>query len=184
MTDRRITERGFEVTGKVVQTGLQTSQVVATRVLTLYPWRLIVPTAAFVAVFAFVVSVGQRGDLRFYQAAATIIVVLVLSLSMQGHFFVLKEVGSPPDWVERLGRWIHLAWVASARFSLIAILAYLGVGETAALYALATTSRTQFLLAVAGGAIASGFFAIGTLALLGEGQSTVEDPSPPTRPPS
>jgi hypothetical protein len=166
--DRALTERGLEVTGKVVQTGLQTGQVVVTRALKLYPWRLIVPTAVFVVVFAVVLSLGEVGDLRFYQASATIVVVLVLSLSTQANFFLLKALPAPPEWVQRLGRVFSLAWLASERFTVIAILGYLGVGEAAALYALATRTRSTLLLAVAAGAIASGFVAVGALALAGQ----------------
>ena len=48
------------------------------------------------------------------------------------------------------------------------VLAYLGLGEAAALHALATAAPQSILLAISAGAIASGFFAIGTVALLGQ----------------
>jgi hypothetical protein len=163
---------------------VQAGTVVVGRALTFYPWRLIVPTAAFIAVFAVVLSFGQRGDLRFYQAAATIIVVLVLSLSMQGHFFSLRALPGPPDWIARLGPRISSVWIASERFTVIGLLSYLGVGEAAALYALATGTLSAFLLSVAAAAIASGFFAIGTLALSGEEvqPALIAEPRPDSSP--
>jgi len=48
------------------------------------------------------------------------------------------------------------------------VLVYLGVGEAAALYAVATSAPQSILVAISAGAIASGFFAIGTIALLGQ----------------
>jgi hypothetical protein len=147
---------------------VQGSTIVVSRALTLYPLRLLVPTAAFIATLVIVIPLGQAGDLRFYQAAATIIVVLVLSLATQGHFFVLRELPAPPDWIARRGQRVNWLWRISEQFAAVGVLAYLGVGEAAALYALATSSPQSVLLAISSGAIASAFFAIGTIALLGQ----------------
>jgi uncharacterized membrane protein len=62
----------------------------------------------------------------------------------------------------------------------VGVLGYLGVGEAAALYALASNSPHGILLALSCGAIAAGFFAIGTIALLGE----IDTRRPATREPS
>lgn len=145
----------------------QGGTVVVSRALTLYPLRLIVPTAAFIATLLIVIPFGLSGDLRFYQAAATIIVVLVLSLATQGHFFVLRELPAPPEWIARRGRRVNWLWVTSEQFAAIGVLAYLGLGEAASLYALATSTPQSALLGISSGAIASAFFAIGTIALLG-----------------
>jgi hypothetical protein len=142
--------------------------MVVSRALTLYPLRLLVPTAAFIATVLIVAPLGHAGDLRFYQAAATIIVVLVLSLATQGHFFVLRELPPPPEWIARRGLRIRWLWAVSEQFAAVGVLAYLGVGEAAALYALASSSPHDILLALSSGAIAAGFFAIGTIALLGQ----------------
>jgi hypothetical protein len=55
-------------------TVVQTSTVVLSRAITLYPLRLLVPTAVFIATVVIVVGVGIPGNARFYQAAASIIV--------------------------------------------------------------------------------------------------------------
>jgi hypothetical protein len=151
----------------------QTDTVAVAHALTLYPLRLLVPTLAFIATLVIVIPFGQAGDLRFYQAAATIIVVLVLSLATQGHFFALRELPTPPDWILHRGRRLRWLWVTSERFAAIGVLSYLALGETAALYALATRSAHSVLLGVSSGAIASGFFAIGTIALLGRPSTAV-----------
>jgi hypothetical protein len=147
---------------------VQGGTIVVSRALTLYPLRLLVPSVVFIATLLIVVPFGLAGDLRFYQAAATIIVVLVLSLATQGHFFVLRELPPPPEWIARRGARLNWLWLASERFAAVGVLAYLGMGEAAALYALATRSPQSILLAVSAGAIASAFFAIGTIALLGQ----------------
>jgi hypothetical protein len=152
----------------LTSSAVQGGTVVVSRALTLYPLRLLVPTAAFIATLLIVIPLGQAGDLRFYQAAATIIVVLVLSLATQGHFFVLRELPEPPEWIARRGRRVNWVWLTSERFAAVGVLSYLGLGEAAALYALAARAPQSILLAVSAGAIASAFFAIGTIALLGQ----------------
>jgi hypothetical protein len=154
-----------------MQTGttvVQTGTVVLSRAITLYPLRLLVPTAAFVLTLVVVVGLGVPGDTRFYQAAATIIVVLVLSLATQGQFFRLDKLPPPPHWIVRLGRRGALIWTLSERLTALAILGYLGVGEGAALYALANGSGAALPLGLAAAAIASGFFAIGVTAVVGD----------------
>jgi hypothetical protein len=141
---------------------VQGGTFVVSRALTLYPLRLLVPTVAFVVTLLIVIPLGRAGDLRFYQAAATIIVVLVLSLATQGHFFVLRELPEPPQWIARRGQRLNWLWVTSERSAAVGVLVYLGLGEAAALYALATAAGQSILLAISAGAIASGFFAIGT----------------------
>jgi hypothetical protein len=155
---------------------VQGSAVVVSRALTLYPLRLFVPTVAFILAVLIVAPLGQAGDMRFYQAAATIIVVLVLSLATQGRFFVLRALPDPPEWIARRGPRVRWLWVVSEQFAAIGVLAYLGVGEGAALYALASGSAHGILLALSCGAIAAGFFAIGTISLLGQ----MDAPAPPS----
>jgi hypothetical protein len=155
----------------VVQTGaavVQTGTVVLNRAITLYPLRLLIPTAAFVVTLLVVVGLAVPGDTRFYQAAATIIVVLVLSLATQGHFFQLDKLPSPPPWIVRWGRRGAALWMLSERLTALAVLGYLGLGEGAALYALANGSGSSLLLGLSAAAIASAFFAIGVLAVIGE----------------
>lgn len=147
---------------------MQGSAIVVSRAFTLYPLRLLVPTVAFIVTVLIVAPLGQAGDMRFYQAAATIIVVLVLSLATQGHFFVLRALPDPPEWIARRGTRVRWLWRVSEQFAAVGVLGYLGVGEGAALYAIASSSPHGVLLAVSSGAIAAGFFAIGTIALLGE----------------
>jgi hypothetical protein len=147
---------------------VQGSAIVVSRTLTLYPLRLLVPTVAFIVAVLIVAPLGQAGDMRFYQAAATIIVVLVLSLATQGHFFVLRALPDPPEWIARRGPRVRWLWVISEQFAAVGVLGYLGVGEGGALYALASGSPHGILLALCCGAIAAGFFAIGTIALLGQ----------------
>jgi hypothetical protein len=154
-----------------MQTGtavVQTGTVVLSRAITLYPLRLLVPTAAFVVTLVVVVGLGVPGDTRFYQAAATIIVVLVLSLATQGQFFRLDKLPPPPPWIVRLGRRGALLWTLSERLTALAILGYLGLGEGAALYALANGSGSSLPLGLSAAAIASGFFAIGVTAVVGD----------------
>jgi hypothetical protein len=154
-----------------VQTGtvvVQTGTVVFSRAITLYPLRLLIPTAAFIVTLAVVVGFGVPGDTRFYQASATIIVVLVLSLATQGQFFRLDRLPPPPAWIVRLGRRGAALWTLSERLTALALLGYLGLGEGAALYALANGSGTVLLLGLSAAAIASAFFAIGVLAVLGD----------------
>ena len=155
----------------VVQTGtavVQTGTVVLSRAITLYPLRLLIPTAAFIVTLVVIVGIGVPGDTRFYQAAATIIVVLVLSLATQGQFFRLDKLPSPPPWIVRLGRRGAALWTLSARLTALALLAYLGLGEGAALYTLANGSGSSLLLGLSAAAMASGFFAIGVLAVVGD----------------
>ncbi len=152
----------------LTSTAVQGGTIVVGRALTLYPLRLLVPTVAFIATLLIVIPFNQAGDLRFYQAAATIIVVLVLSLATQGHFFVLRELPEPPEWIARRGRRVNWLWLISEQFAAVGVLGYLGLGEAAALYALASSAPQSILLAISAGAIASGFFAIGTIALLGQ----------------
>jgi len=82
---------------------VEVSSEIVSRAVTFYPLRLLIPTAAFLVTVVTVGELGKTGDLRFYQAAATIIVVLVLSLATQG-FFRLDKLPSPPPWIVRLGR--------------------------------------------------------------------------------
>jgi hypothetical protein len=151
---------------------VQTGTVVFSRAITLYPLRLLVPTAAFVVTLAVVVGFGVPGDTRFYQASATIIVVLVLSLATQGQFFRLDRLPPPPAWILRLGRRGAALWTLSERLTALALLGYLGLGEGAALYALANGSGSVLLLGLSAAAIASAFFAIGVLAVLGDPAAT------------
>jgi hypothetical protein len=172
-----------------VQTGtavVETGTVVLSRAITLYPLRLLIPTAAFIVTLVVIVGIGVPGDTRFYQAAATIIVVLVLSLATQGQFFRLDKLPSPPPWIVGLGRRGAALWTLSARLTALALLGYLGLGEGAALYTLANGSGSPLLLGLSAAAIASGFFAIGVLAVVGdpaaaelaEGQRSVTASSP------
>jgi hypothetical protein len=152
--------------------------------ITLYPLRLLVPTAVFIATVVIVVGVGIPGNARFYQAAATIIVVLVLSLATQGQFFRLDKLPPPPAWIVRLGRRGGMIWTLSERMTALAVLGYLGLGEGAAPYALANGSGSSPLLGLSAAAIASGFFAIGVLAVVGDpsmaqpGSPQANDPAP------
>jgi hypothetical protein len=165
---------------------VQTGTVVLSRAISLYPLRLLVPTAAFIVTLVVIVGIGVPGDTRFYQAAATIIVVLVLSLATQGQFFRLDKLPSPPPWIVRLGRRGAALWTLSARLTALALLGYLGLGEGAALYTLANGSGSALLLGLSAAAMASGFFAIGVLAVVGdpaaaelaEGQRSVAASSP------
>jgi hypothetical protein len=147
---------------------VQAGTVVLSRAITLYPLRLLIPTAAFILALVVVVGLGVPGDTRFYQAAATITVVLVLSLATQGQFFRLDKLPAPPPWIIRLGRRGALIWTLSERLTALAVLGYLGLGEGAALYALANGSGSSLLLGLSSAAIASGFFAIGVLAVVGD----------------
>src|ERR1700730_13867561 len=154
-----------------LQTGtavVQTGTVVLSRAITLYPLRLLIPAAAFVVTLIVIVGFGVPGDTRFYQAAATIIVVLVLSLATQGQFFRLDKLPSPPPWIVRLGRRGAAIWTLSERLTALAMLGYLGVGEGAALYSLANGSGSSLMLGLSAAAVASGFFAIGVLAVVGD----------------
>jgi hypothetical protein len=154
-----------------IQTGtavVQTGTVVLSRAITLYPLRLLIPAAAFIVTLVVIVGVGVPGDTRFYQAAATIIVVLVLSLATQGQFFRLDKLPSPPEWIVRLGRRGAAIWTLSERLTALAMLGYLGVGEGAALYSLANGSGTSLMLGLSSAAVASGFVAIGVLAVVGD----------------
>jgi hypothetical protein len=157
---------------------MQTGTVVLSRAITLYPLRLLIPTAAFIVTLVVVLPLGVAGDTRFYQAAATITVVLVLSLATQGQFFRLDKLPSPPAWIVRLGRRGALIWTLSERLTALAVLGYLGLGEGAALYALANGSGSSLLLGLSAAAIASGFFAIAALAVVGD-PSAAEPGSPP-----
>ncbi len=165
---------------------VQAGTVVLSRAISLYPLRLLVPTAAFIVTLIVIVGIGVPGDTRFYQAAATIIVVLVLSLATQGQFFRLDKLPSPPPWIVRLGRRGAALWTLSARLTALALLGYLGLGEGAALYTLANGSGSSLLLGLSAAAMASGFFAIGVLAVVGdpaaaelaEGQRSVTASSP------
>jgi hypothetical protein len=163
-------------TGTVaMQTGsavVQTGTVVLSRAITLYPLRLLIPTAAFIVTLVVIVGIGVPGDTRFYQAAATIIVVLVLSLATQGQFFRLDKLPSPPPWIVRLGRRGAAIWTLSEQLTALALLGYLGLGEGAALYTLANGSGSSLLLGLSAAAIASGFFAIGVLAVVGDPAAT------------
>jgi hypothetical protein len=165
---------------------VQTGTVVLSRAISLYPLRLLVPTAAFIMTLVVIVGIGVPGDTRFYQAAATIIVVLVLSLATQGQFFRLDKLPSPPPWIVRLGRRGAALWTLSARLTALALLGYLGLGEAAALYTLANGSGSALLLGLSAAAMASAFFAIGVLAVVGdpaaaelaEGQPSIAASSP------
>ncbi len=154
-------------------TVVQTGTVVLNRAITLYPLRLLIPTAAFVVTLVVVLGLGVAGDTRFYQAAATIIVVLVLSLATQGHFFRLDKLPPPPSWIVRLGRRGAMIWILSERMTALAVLGYLGLGEGAALYALANGGGSSLVLGLSAAAIASGFFAIGVLAVVGDPEVAV-----------
>jgi hypothetical protein len=154
-----------------MQTGsavVQTGTVVLSRAITLYPLRLLIPAAAFVVTVVVIAGIGVPGDTRFYQAASTIIVVLVLSLATQGQFFRLDKLPSPPPWIVRLGRRGAAIWILSERLTALAMLGYLGLGEGAALYSLANGSGSSLLLGLSAAAVASGFFAIGVLAVVGD----------------
>jgi hypothetical protein len=165
----------------VSTSAVQASTVIVSRAITLYPLRLLVPTAAFVVTLVIVLGVGASGEKSFYQAAATIIVVLVLSLATQG-FFRLDKLPSPPRWIVRLGRRGAALWLLSEQLTALAVLGYLGLGEGAALYALATASGSRLLLALVAAAIASGFFAIGVLAVVAD-RSPAEPAASPGQPP-
>ena len=167
-----------------VRTGttvVQTGTVVLSRAITLYPLRLLIPTAAFIVTLVVVTGLSVTGDTRFYQAASTIIVVLVLSLATQGQFFRLDKLPSPPQWIVRLGRRGAVIWTLSERLTALALLGYLGLGEGSALYALANGSGSWLLLGLSAAAIASGFVAIGVLAVVGDPSAAerAEVSSPP-----
>src|ERR1039458_10014522 len=177
---RSIPSAAVQTSTTVVQAGT----VVLSRAITLYPLRLLVPTAVFIVTVVVVVGVGVPGNARFYQEAATIIVVLVLSLATQGQFFRLDKLPPPPPWIVRLGRRGGMIWTLSERMTALAVLGYLGLGEGAALYALANGSGSSLLLGLSAAAIASGFFAIGVLAVVGDpaaaepGSLPANDPEP------
>jgi hypothetical protein len=167
-----------------VRTGttvVQTGTVVLSRAITLYPLRLLIPTAAFIVTLVVVTGLSVTGDTRFYQAASTIIVVLVLSLATQGQFFRLDKLPSPPQWIVRLGRRGAVIWTLSERLTALALLGYLGLGEGSALYALANGLGSWLLLGLSAAAIASGFVAIGVLAVVGDPSAAerAEVSSPP-----
>jgi hypothetical protein len=129
LTAARLVTRS--IPSATVQTGttvVQTGTVVLNRAITLYPLRLLIPTGAFIVTLVVVLGLGVAGDTRFYQAAATIIVVLVLSLATQGHFFRLDKLPPPPAWIVRLGRRGTVIWTLSERMTALAVLGYLGLG--------------------------------------------------------
>lgn len=98
-------------------------------------------------------------------------------MGIQGQFFRLAKLPSPPPWIVRLGRRGGMIWTLSERRTALGLLAYLGLAEGAALYALANGSGSSLLLGLSAPAIASGFFAIGVLAMVG--RPSAERSSPP-----